>query len=84
MNPDELKAILRRQPFIPFRLHVSDGASYDIRHPEMVLLTRRAAYIGVPAEDLIPEKAVIVSLIHVSRLEELPAGSKSTGNGQTG
>lgn len=84
MPPDELYAVLRRQPFTPFRMHVADGAAHDIRHPEMVLITRRAAYVGIPADDPIPERAVIVALIHISELEDLSAGAKSTGNGQTG
>ena len=80
MHPDDLLLVLRRQPFVPVRLHVSDGASYDIRHPEMLLLTRRAAYVGVPGDGSIPERAIIVALAHISRLEELPAGAVP-GNG---
>lgn len=28
MHPDDLLAAVRRQPFVPFRLHVSDGSAY--------------------------------------------------------
>jgi len=85
MHPDEVVGALRRQPFIPFRLHVADGSSYDIRHPELLLVTLRAAYIGVPADapGLVPERAVTISLGHVSRLEDL-AAPLSPGNGQQG
>jgi hypothetical protein len=79
MHPDDLIAALRRQPFVPFRLHVSDGAAYDIRHPEQVLVTRRAAHVGVGGDGPIPDHAVIVALVHVSRLEELPAATPGNG-----
>jgi hypothetical protein len=84
MHPDEVLAALRRQPFVPFRLHVADGASYDIRHPELLWVSPRAAYVGIPAAapGLI-ERAVTISLGHVSRLEELPA-SPTPGAGQGG
>jgi hypothetical protein len=75
MHPDEVVAALRRKPFVPFRLHVADGASYDIRHPELLWVTARAAYVGIPADapNLIPERAVTIALGHVSRIEDLPA-----------
>ena len=81
MHPDELLAAQRRQPFLPFRLHVSDGSSYELRHPEKFWLTQRTVYVGIAAEGPIPERAVTVALIHVSRLEELPAPTVP-GNGQ--
>ena len=74
MHPDELLAAVRRTPFVPFRLHVSDGSAYDIRHPETVLVTRRAAILSVPDDPGHPaERAVTVAMVHINRLEELAA-----------
>ncbi len=82
MHPDELLAAVRRQPFIPFRLHVSDGSAYDVRHPETILVGRRAAVLGVPDDPHQPaERFVTVALIHVSRLEELAGTPAPGGNG---
>src|SRR5207249_4891820 len=36
MTPQELRDTLRRQPFEPFRLVMTDGAGYDIRHPDLL------------------------------------------------
>jgi hypothetical protein len=82
MHLDDLAAALRRQPFKPFRLYVSDGAAYEVRHPEMMWLSRRTAYVGVPAEstNLIPEHAVMIDLLHVSRMEELIPASPGNGH----
>jgi hypothetical protein len=82
VHPDEVLAALRRQPFVPFRLHVADGSSYEIRHPELVWVSPRAAYVGIPTT--VPglvERAVVIGLGHVSRLEELPAPA-APGDGQ--
>jgi hypothetical protein len=80
MHPDELLRMVRRQPFVPFRLHVSDGSSYEVRHPEMVLVTRRAAVLAVPDNPTQPaERVVIVAMVHVSRLEELTSAAGGDG-----
>jgi hypothetical protein len=81
MHPDELLSAVRRQPFCAFRLHVSDGSAYEVRHPETILVSRRAAVLGVPDDPHQPaERLVTVALIHVTRLEEL-SGTPATGNG---
>jgi hypothetical protein len=83
MHPEEVIAARRRQPFVPFRLHVADGSSYEIRHPELLWVSPRAAYVGIPA--VVPgliERAVTISLGHVSRWEELAAApAPSDGKG---
>jgi hypothetical protein len=62
-------------------MHVSDGSSYDVRHPDSVLVSRRAAVLGVPDDPTQPaERLVTVALVHVTRLEEL-AGTPATGDG---
>ncbi len=40
---------LRKRLFEPFRILVSDGTTYDVRHPELVINSRtsRSASIGV-------------------------------------
>jgi hypothetical protein len=85
MHLDDVLAALRRQPFVPFRLHVADGAAYDIRHPELLWVTTQAAFVGLPAEppNLVPDRAMVIAMGHVSRLEELPA-APAPGNGQQG
>ena len=39
--------MLRTQPFVPFRMHVSEGMVYDIRHPEMVILDGGVGHCGL-------------------------------------
>jgi len=80
MRRDELIEALRASPFRPFRLHVSDGAAFDIHHPEILMVFRASAIVGVPVEqsdtngstdypDL--ERYSSIDLRHITRIEEL-------------
>lgn len=77
MSSDTIWQRLRRQPFTPFRLRVSDGEHYDILHPEMVFLTKQSVNISVydvgekPGHDL-PARQIIISPLHVTSVEDLP------------
>lgn len=82
MSPEELLQLLRRRPFIPLRLHMTDGHTYDIRHPDNVLVLRTRVDIGVTPD---PGTGVLArvescSLLHVVRIEELQTAAIS-GNG---
>jgi hypothetical protein len=82
MNPEELFAAVHRRPFVPFRLHVSDGSSYDVRHPDSILVTRRSAILALAGNpDEVPERAITIALLHITRLEDLDAATVR-GNGQ--
>lgn len=80
MRRDELVNALRASPFRPFRLHLSDGSSFDVRHPEMLMISRHAATVGIgesgedgDSEQPYPqiERFATVDLIHVTHIEEL-------------
>jgi hypothetical protein len=74
MRAEDLMQLLRRRPFNPLRIHLTDGKTYDIRHPDMALVLRQYVDIGVRPD---PESGVLesverCSLLHVVRVEELP------------
>ncbi len=82
MSPVDILAAIRRRPFEPFRVQVSDGTTFDIRHPELVMVGLGAVIIGVPAAgqtDPIYERPVTVSLAHVVELLPLTAGEPAKG-----
>jgi hypothetical protein len=80
MRPVEIRSHLRRQPFRPIRIYISDGSSYDIRHPELALVTRTEVIIALDAgDDEIPERSVYCDPIHVTRIEPLD-GTKRKRN----
>ena len=77
MSTSILRDMLSRRPFVPFRVRLSSGDVYEVRHPEMALLLRNGLYVAVPDEgDELPDRAVWCSLLHVAAVE--PVGSVST------
>ena len=72
MRPNEVQDVLRRQPFQPFRVRLSTGQGYEIRHPEFVALTRTSLFVGYPAAaDEFPDRMIQCDLLHVVALEPL-------------
>lgn len=74
MRPADLLDYLREQPFQPFRIHLTDGTFYDIRHPELLKVGHSRAEIYFPENDE-PHALVLrresVALLHITRLEPL-------------
>lgn len=69
----DLMEILRRQPFVPFRLFASDGRTYDVRHPDQALVLASRVILPMPSEADIPERSEHLDLFHIIRAEEMPA-----------
>jgi len=84
MAPEELRDTLKHQPFEPFRIVLTDGVGYDIRHPDLLLIGKRSAIVGLAGDGSTPyyERTVKVDLLHVSRIEPLPAASQQKSNGK--
>jgi hypothetical protein len=72
MTVQTFREMLARRPFQPVKLTLSSGASFEIRHPEVALLTRTSILIGTGvAEDGVPAEFKIISLLHVASMEPL-------------
>lgn len=81
MGQSDFLYYLRRRPFLPFRMFLTDGAFYDIRHPDQAIPTFTSVWITRPRPVLGGtgvDEVVIVSLLQVVRLEPIPS---PTGNG---
>ncbi len=49
---DELKELLRRQPFEPFRIVINSGDRYEVQNPQNVALGQAKLGIFPPGTDL--------------------------------
>ena len=82
MIAQDLYALLRTTPFVPFRLYASDGRTYDVRHPDQALVLRTRVILPMPAEEGIPERSEHLDLAHIIRAEEMPAATPSSASGE--
>jgi hypothetical protein len=78
MIPEALFARLRRRPFVPFRLILSSGTTYDVLHPEMLFVSKSGVTVAIydkdqrPSPDEIPVRESLVSFLYVAATEDLP------------
>jgi hypothetical protein len=66
MRPEDLREYLRRQPFQPFRLTLTDGRIYEVHHRELAMVGRSMVAIGLPRPDdpePVYERLVTISLL---------------------
>jgi hypothetical protein len=83
MRAEDLRQLLRREPFLTFTVFVTDGRSFVIRHPEFVALMPSTFQIGVPATDLpvpVPERRIVLSLLHITGYEQVQPTAPPTAN----
>lgn len=74
MTVQTFRELLAQRPFKPFRLVMSSGQAYEIRHPEMALLTRTDILIGIgESDDGVPAEFRICSLLHVTAIVPVSA-----------
>ena len=82
MSPNEILTDLRKQPFEPFRLYVTDGTTHDIRHPDQCFVLSTAVIVGLPSAPDSPfERSVKIDCRHIVKMElirPLTAGSNGT------
>ena len=72
MVTQDFRDLIVARPFRPFRLVMSSGHVYDVRHPEMGRVTRTTLYVFTPRpDDQHKGTPVYCSLLHVAGIEFL-------------
>jgi hypothetical protein len=72
MTQEDLRGLIHREPFQPFRLHISDGKSLRVPHPDFILAGKHHVAIASETPSGSPGELNFVSYEHISRLELLP------------
>jgi hypothetical protein len=76
MTVQTFRNLLTQRPFRPFRLVMSSGQTYEVRHPEMAWLTRTDILVGIDETDEgVPAEFKICSLLHVTAVEPLTSSA---------
>lgn len=70
MRTAEIQNQLRQRPFVPFRLCMSDGTAFEVRHPEMLLVSRTIIALAIhKPRARQPEGIVFCDPVHIIRIE---------------
>ena len=69
MSPEELYEVVHRHPFTPIRLHMSNGRTHDVRHPDDVVVGQEAIAVGVYAEGARFPSLRMLSIININEIE---------------
>jgi hypothetical protein len=82
---DDIKARVRHQPFVPLRITTSAGQTFDVYHPDLIMIGRRELMVGrASAESPTQyEQVTRIAIMHITALEDLPMQQASQGNGAT-
>ena len=69
MNAETIRDYMRREPFEPFVIRMSNGEVHEIRHPECALVMKTKMMVYYPDND----RSVTCALAHVNSVEILQA-----------
>lgn len=76
MTVQTFRDLLADRPFKPFRIVMSSGKTYEVRHPEMAWLTKTNLLIGIgDQDDEVPAEFKMCSLLHITAVEPLTPAS---------
>ncbi len=75
MRAVEILKFVREVPFQPFRIFMSDGSSYEVPHPEMIMVNQTRVYVGVqPNRHGVPMTSVSCDPVHITRIAPIKSG----------
>jgi hypothetical protein len=75
MRPEDIRELRDAQPFVPFRICLTDGKSYEVPHRDFVMIARNVIDIGVARRTAngIYDEIARISPLHIVRVENLQA-----------
>ena len=70
MTINSIRELLEAEPFQPFRIRATRGATYDVRNPGLVVVLQSQILIAMPKSD----RYSLVPFQHVAGVELLANG----------
>jgi len=72
-NAEQLRELMKAQPFKPFRICMSDGSSYDITNHDAAWVLRNEIEIGMDVDGRgFASFGRRCAIIHITRIEDIP------------
>ena len=82
MRLEDIRAHIRRHPFHPIRVFVSDGSFYDVLHHDFMIVGKSEVVIGLAATaEEFPQQKAYIDPLHITRIEPIN-GKKGRTNGR--
>ncbi len=75
MRAEKLREMQRARPFRPFRVHMSDGRSFEVTHPEVFFVTRHYLMLAYPTGVEVPEDVKQLAMMHITSVDDLSPAS---------
>ena len=72
MTTQQLRNMHQAQPFRPFDIHLADGRSIPVDHPELLAITAGGRTIGVAVDD---DAIEVIDLLLVTSLKPRSNGT---------
>ncbi len=73
MRPGDLLHWNKAEPFVPYRIRLTSGRTFDVPHPEMLLIGRTSAtyvtFIGEGSD--VYEKLQMIGLLLIETIEPI-------------
>lgn len=65
---------LRDQPFVPVQIVTTTGKTYEIYHPDLVMVGGNFIIVGSPRSDepTVFDQVIRIPLVHLTELRDLP------------
>ena len=71
-NAAELQKLMKANPFVPFRVCMSDGSTCEVPNHDAAFVTRNWLEIGTDlGQDNIPGSVTRCAILHITQIEEL-------------
>ena len=74
MTAEDIRLLLKRRPFKPFRITVTTSETFDVYHPEMLIVGRSIVAVGLakPSEPKpIADHVIWLDLTHIFHIQPL-------------
>ena len=72
MSAKDIRDLIRVSPFKPFRLHLADGKSLRVSHPDFVIASPELAVVARELPRRVPGELNLIPYEHIVRVELLP------------
>jgi hypothetical protein len=74
IDPQDIQELFDYEPFEPFRIHVSDGKSYDVTNPALVVPMDTKLFIA-----LAKDRWKFLSYFNITSIEDKARGGRRAG-----